>query len=369
MNDSRNTMTGAFEHVPTTMAMRLSRLLHPAFLIALALLIANDWLFKPLFHNAFTGKLSDFAGLFAFAYFWSIVAGRNTTAIHALIGIAFAIWKSPLSQPAIDAWNALGAMQIARVVDASDVWALAILPLSWRVVMASSGTPLVAYTESNMESRAARVAKFAIAGIALVAFTATSKKLDSMAIEADYVSMHDAKRIGGIAERDDDDALSAYDNRLTVRLDLADCEEVRAFLTAHAHGGKTVLRLRTAAGSCFDDALAREAVLSALDPIMAKTLAAQRVKAGMGALGEPVAMTTPARSCPVEADRASRKVKRANDGDDTYPPKKRARNVPSDAAPSDAPPSDASPPPSAEPLTAPTASPETPSPSAARNSN
>jgi hypothetical protein len=369
MTDSRTTMSETVERTSTTPSMRLSRLLQPAFLIALALLVANDWLFKPLFHNALTGKLSDFAGLFAFAYFWSIVAGRKTTAIHALIGIAFAIWKSPLSQPAIDAWNALGLMQIARVVDASDLWALAILPLSWRLTTTSNRALAVAYSEPIAESRTAWGAKFAVAGIALVAFTATSKKYDSMAIEADYVSAHDAKRIGEIAERDGDDAISAYDDDLTVRLDIDDCEEARALFTAHAQDGRTVLRLRTAAGKCSDDAIARDAVLAALDPIMSEHFGAQRVKAGMGALGEPVAMTTPARYCPVEADRASRKSKRTHDGDATYPPKKRARSAPSETLPSNAPPSDASPPEAAQPLTVPAASPETPSPSATRNSN
>ena len=43
----------------------MTRLLHPAFLIALGLLIANDWLFKPMFHNALTGNYRIFAGVFA----------------------------------------------------------------------------------------------------------------------------------------------------------------------------------------------------------------------------------------------------------------------------------------------------------------
>ncbi len=139
---------------PRSLSVRLSRLLHPAFLIALALLIANDWLLKPLFHNAITGKLSDFAGVFAFAYFWSVVAGRRHAAIHVLVGIVFAIWKSPLSQPAIDAWNALGIMNIARVVDAGDLLALAILPLSWWIVsMPRAVTRADAESSVGMRSR------------------------------------------------------------------------------------------------------------------------------------------------------------------------------------------------------------------------
>jgi hypothetical protein len=332
------------------LSLRLTRLLHPAFLCALTLLIANDWLFKPLFHNALTGKLSDVAGVFAFAYFWSVAAGRRHTTIHVLVGIAFAIWKSPLSQPAIDAWNALGLMPIARVVDAGDLLALAVLPLSWWMTVKADKTKATTHAETT----AARVSKFVIAGIALVAFTATSKQFDSVVMEADYVSAHTAKRIGEIAQRNDTDAISALGENLTLRFNPDDCDEAKAYFSAHVQGTQTVLRLRTVAGRCSNDAFKRDAVLSALDPAMAKHFAAGRVKRGMGALSEPVKLTTPAGQCPMETDKAPKKVKRVDDGDSTYPPKTRARKPP---------PNDPT------PLNAPAASPETPSPSAARNSN
>ena len=41
----------------------------PAFIAALTLLILNDWVLKPAFSNWVTGKLSDVAGLVAFAMF------------------------------------------------------------------------------------------------------------------------------------------------------------------------------------------------------------------------------------------------------------------------------------------------------------
>ncbi len=44
---------------------------HPVFLLSVLLLLLNDWLLKPLFHNDLTGKLSDLAGLFAFPFFLS----------------------------------------------------------------------------------------------------------------------------------------------------------------------------------------------------------------------------------------------------------------------------------------------------------
>ncbi|HYN83707.1 MAG TPA: hypothetical protein VER32_00540 [Pyrinomonadaceae bacterium] len=102
----------------------------PLFLAGLALLLANDLLLKSLFHNALTGKLSDFAGLFVFPFFWSALAPRRRRAAYVLTAAGFVFWKSPLSQPLLDAWNALGLMRVARVVDATDLVALAVLPLS-----------------------------------------------------------------------------------------------------------------------------------------------------------------------------------------------------------------------------------------------
>ena len=64
-----------------SLSARSTRLLHPAFLIGLGLLIANDWLFKPMFHNALTGKLSDVAGIFAFAYFWCATGALSPVAV------------------------------------------------------------------------------------------------------------------------------------------------------------------------------------------------------------------------------------------------------------------------------------------------
>lgn len=37
--------------------------LHPVALLAVVVLVVNDWVLKPRFHDAITGKLSDVAGL------------------------------------------------------------------------------------------------------------------------------------------------------------------------------------------------------------------------------------------------------------------------------------------------------------------
>lgn len=56
-----------------TTNLPLKKLGNPVFLIALFILILNDWVLKHTFNNTLTGKLSDFAGLFAFAFFLGIL--------------------------------------------------------------------------------------------------------------------------------------------------------------------------------------------------------------------------------------------------------------------------------------------------------
>ena len=103
------------------------------FLLGLALLLLNDFVFKGLYGNWLTGKLSDFAGLFIFPLFWTSVFPKNKNNVFWLIGIFFILWKSPYSQEIIDSWNNLGIIPIARVVDYSDLIALSILPLAYYV--------------------------------------------------------------------------------------------------------------------------------------------------------------------------------------------------------------------------------------------
>ena len=56
---------------------RLQSLASPAFITALALLVVNDFALKGLFHNALTGKVSDFAGLFALTLFVATLWPRH----------------------------------------------------------------------------------------------------------------------------------------------------------------------------------------------------------------------------------------------------------------------------------------------------
>ncbi|MET0645507.1 MAG: hypothetical protein ABW208_02735 [Pyrinomonadaceae bacterium] len=109
----------------------LNLLTSPGFVAGLLLLLANDFLLKPVFHNAATGKLSDFSGLFVFPLFWSALAPRLRREIYALAALGFVFWKSVYAQPLIDGWNSLGVLRVDRVVDPTDLVALVALPASF----------------------------------------------------------------------------------------------------------------------------------------------------------------------------------------------------------------------------------------------
>ncbi len=110
---------------------RLDALTSRGFVVGLSLLLLNDFALKAQFHNPLTGKLSDFAGLFVFPLFWSALFPRRRRHVYLLTAAAFVFWKSPYSQPLIDAWNALTILPVGRAADASDLWALLVLPLSY----------------------------------------------------------------------------------------------------------------------------------------------------------------------------------------------------------------------------------------------
>jgi hypothetical protein len=58
---------------------------------------------------------------------------RATAIVAASIVLAFAYWKSPLSQPLIESINALAPVRIGRVVDYSDLLALLVMPAAYHV--------------------------------------------------------------------------------------------------------------------------------------------------------------------------------------------------------------------------------------------
>jgi hypothetical protein len=136
-----------------------------ALIGALAVLILNDWLLKPAFGNWWTGKLSDVAGLLAFALCWIALLPRRRTIVVIGCALAFMFWKSAFSTAMLELWNASGIWPLTRVIDYSDWLALLVLVPAWHI---GSG-------ELVGRERGLQRAKAVGVGVAAVlAFSATS---------------------------------------------------------------------------------------------------------------------------------------------------------------------------------------------------
>ena len=107
------------------------KILSRGFIVALLILVLNDFYFKKEFPGMITGKISDFAGLFAFPYFLSALFPGNKKSIYISTVVAFVLWKLPYADTFISLWNECMPYSIGRVVDYSDYLALIILPLSF----------------------------------------------------------------------------------------------------------------------------------------------------------------------------------------------------------------------------------------------
>lgn len=106
------------------------------FLASLALLLLNDFWFKQAFPGVVTGKLSDFAGIAVIGLLAFTAWPARRTLIFTVITAAFLWWKSPLSQAFIDGVNAYLPIAISRIVDFTDLIALAVLPICGRIAQA-----------------------------------------------------------------------------------------------------------------------------------------------------------------------------------------------------------------------------------------
>lgn len=130
---------------------------------ALTLLLLNDFVLKAHLGGPLTGKLSDFAGLFLFTAFWAaLLPGRRRT-VGAAVALAWIAWKSPLAAPAIEAWNRLTGLTLARVADPTDLVALLVVPLALRPRRTATLPPLTR-----------RAARPVMAALSMFAFAATS---------------------------------------------------------------------------------------------------------------------------------------------------------------------------------------------------
>lgn len=220
---------------------RLVALSHPAFLVALLTLLLNDHLFKPLWHNAITGKLSDFAGLFAFAWFVSAITGRSSRFAHVLMAGAFAWWKSPWSEPVIAVWNAWMPIAMGRTVDATDLIALAVLPFSFALFRRA----LQVFKRMPM----ARPWHPIIALVSVVAFSATSRVPEQLHAPVSYLSPVVPEALVATLQAQGGSAV-AHGDRLEVMFEDTRCDEVSAIFQVGTAGDMTVLSLRSFEAGC-----------------------------------------------------------------------------------------------------------------------
>lgn len=116
------------ESIILKMIKNLNRLAHPVFLISLLILLLNDLIFKTVFHNYLTGKLSDFAGLLVFPFFWSVLFPKRAKEIHIVTIVFFIFWKSPFSEAFVAFFG------FYRVVDFSDNIALISVLVSFQLI-------------------------------------------------------------------------------------------------------------------------------------------------------------------------------------------------------------------------------------------
>ncbi len=123
-------------------------LLHPAWLLALAVLAVNDHVLKGagVLPGVVTGKLSDLAGLFVAPALLASLLGvggrRALAACHAAVGAGFAViqvWApAAAGLVAVTAW--LGLPWVITM-DPTDLLALPMLLVSWRVLVPAMARP------------------------------------------------------------------------------------------------------------------------------------------------------------------------------------------------------------------------------------
>ena len=114
--------------IPGLAGRTVAVLVSPPLLLSLALLLSNDRWLKHAYPGVLTGKLSDFAGIALVGVLLAASFPRHRRATLIGLSIAFAWWKSPFSQPAIDWLSSVSGIAFARVVDYTDLMALSVLP-------------------------------------------------------------------------------------------------------------------------------------------------------------------------------------------------------------------------------------------------
>lgn len=120
-------------HLATRISLRRIHVVATSwpFLISLALLLVNDTYLKQHYSGLLTGKLSDFSGIFLVALIFFALLPRWPYLVSTIVVAAFAWWKSPLSDKFIWLVHEAGGAGFGRIIDYSDLFALAIVPFAY----------------------------------------------------------------------------------------------------------------------------------------------------------------------------------------------------------------------------------------------
>jgi len=120
--------------------------------MAIGLLLLNDHVLKRLAPSVLTGKLSDFAGLLFFPMLAVVLAGGvlgprrsrlEAGAAFAATGGAFAILKliGPVNAAVRGLAEQLVGLRLQLALDATDLWALAVLPAGYALWLRAESRP------------------------------------------------------------------------------------------------------------------------------------------------------------------------------------------------------------------------------------
>ena len=145
-----------------TLNSRPELLASPWLVLSVLVLLVNDWVLKPAFHNGLTGKISDFAGLLALTLVACAVSQRLRWWSASFIAALFVYWKSPYSQPLVSYLSQVLPLGIGRTPDYTDLLAL---PVVW---IAAFYAPRLSVPTASAWTKAC------IAGFCTVTLTATS---------------------------------------------------------------------------------------------------------------------------------------------------------------------------------------------------
>jgi hypothetical protein len=148
------------------------------FWVALVLLVANDhWLkHSQLAPGWLTGKLSDFAGLIVAPVLLAMLvqarSPRSRLACIAAVALVFACFELFPTWAAAVGQLAIGGHRLRMWPDLTDLLALAILPLTWRVM---TPAPSVARAPLRLGTPLVHRAGIALASLACLATTGPSE--------------------------------------------------------------------------------------------------------------------------------------------------------------------------------------------------